>query len=194
VNDDAKTPIEGRPRMQEPKGATASSPAPALAPPPILRSGLDPADLNGFYLEDLYVGMKGVYARTITETDIVMFAGISGDTNPMHLNEDFAKKTAFGGRIAHGMLSACFITTVLGTRMPGPGCIYLSQNLRFRHPVRIGDTVTTTVTVASIIAEKRRVALSTLCTVGEITVIDGEATVMVPARPPLVAAQTASCA
>lgn len=146
------------------------------------RSGLDPADLTGFYFEDLFVGMKGIYARTITETDIVMFAGISGDTNPMHLNEEYAKATPFGGRIAHGMLSACFITTVLGTRLPGPGCIYMSQNLRFRSPVRIGETVTTTVTVTELVPGKRRAMLSTICTVGDRTVIDGEAMVMVPAR------------
>jgi 3-hydroxybutyryl-CoA dehydratase len=147
------------------------------------RTGLDPADLTGFYFEDLFVGMKGIYARTITETDIVMFAGISGDTNPMHLNEEYAKKTMFGGRIAHGMLSACFITTVLGTRLPGPGCIYMSQNLRFRSPVRFGETVTTTVTVADLVPAKRRAMLSTICTVGDRVVIDGDAMVMVPARP-----------
>jgi 3-hydroxybutyryl-CoA dehydratase len=147
------------------------------------RTGLDPADLTGFYLEDLYVGMKGVYARTITETDIVMFAGISGDTNPMHLNEEYARQTPFGGRIAHGMLSACFITTVLGTRLPGPGCIYMSQSLRFRAPVRIGETVTTTVTVQELVPEKRRAVLSTICTVTDHVVIEGEAMVMVPSRP-----------
>lgn len=146
------------------------------------RTGLDPADLTGFYLEDLYVGMKGIYARTITETDIVMFAGISGDTNPMHLNEEYAKQTPFGGRIAHGMLSACFITTVLGTRLPGPGCIYMSQSLRFRAPVRIGETVTTTVTVTELVPEKRRALLSTICTVADHVVIEGEAMVMVPSR------------
>lgn len=148
----------------------------------VRRSGLDPADLTGFYFEDMFIGMKGIYARTITETDIVMFAGISGDTNPMHLNEEYARATPFGGRIAHGMLSACFITTVLGTRLPGPGCIYMSQNLRFRSPVRIGETVTTTVTVTGLVPEKRRVLLSTNCTVGERIVIDGDAMVMVPAR------------
>jgi len=142
----------------------------------------DPADLTGYYLEDLAVGMRGVYARTITETDIVMFAGISGDTNPMHLNEDYAQATAFKGRIAHGMLSACFITTVLGTRLPGPGCIYLSQNLRFKAPVRIGDTVTATVTITGIVPERRRIALSTVCTVRGGVVIDGDALVMVPSR------------
>jgi len=146
------------------------------------RTGLDPADLTGYYLEDLDVGMRGIYARTITETDIVMFAGISGDTNPMHLNEEYARETMFQGRIAHGMLSACFITTVLGTRLPGPGCIYLSQNLKFRAPVRIGETVTTTVTVTAIHEEKRRVSLSTNCTVLGKVVIEGDATVMVPSR------------
>lgn len=148
------------------------------------RTGLDPADLTGYCLEDLSIGMKGVYARTITETDIVMFAGISGDTNPMHLNEEYARETPFKGRIAHGMLSACFITTVLGTRLPGPGCIYMSQNLRFKSPVRIGETVTTTVTVTDIIPEKRRVALSTICTVLGKPVIEGDALVMVPSRRP----------
>jgi len=146
-------------------------------------AGQDPAALTGFQFEDLYVGMKGVYARTITETDIVMFAGISGDNNPVHMNEEFARQTQFGSRIAHGMLSACYITTVLGTRMPGPGCIYMSQNLKFRSPVRIGETVTTTVTVTDMVPEKRRVVLSTICTVGDRIVIDGEAMVMVPARP-----------
>lgn len=146
------------------------------------RTGLDPADLTGYCLEDLAVGMKGVFARTITETDIVMFAGISGDTNPMHLNEEYAAATPFKGRIAHGMLSACFITTVLGTRLPGPGCIYMSQSLKFRAPVRIGDTVTTTVTVTDIVPEKARVAMSTICTVKGKPVIEGEALVMVPRR------------
>lgn len=150
------------------------------------RTGMDPADLTGYCLEDMSVGMKGVYARTITETDIVMFAGISGDTNPMHLNEEYARETPFKGRIAHGMLSACFITTVLGTRLPGPGCIYLSQNLKFRAPVRIGETVTTTVTVTGIIPEKARLTLSTMCTVLGKVVIEGDALVMVPQRADMV--------
>ena len=98
--------------------------------------------LEGLYLEDIEIGMVGSYAKTVTETDIVMFAGLSGDTNPVHLNQEFAETTMFEGRIAHGMLSAGFISTVLGTRMPGPGTNYLSQNLQFKAPVRIGDTVT----------------------------------------------------
>ena len=89
-------------------------------------------ELHGYYLEDLSVGMTEIFSKTVSEADIVMFAGISGDTNPVHLNQLFAEGTVFKERVAHGMLSASFISTVLGTRLPGPGCIYLSQNLRFR--------------------------------------------------------------
>ncbi|MFH1806986.1 MAG: MaoC family dehydratase [Pseudomonadota bacterium] len=138
--------------------------------------------LTGFYLEDLETGMTGSYAKTVTETDIVLFAGLSGDTNPVHLNDEFAKTTMFEGRIAHGMLSAGFISTVLGTRLPGPGTIYLSQNLQFKAPVRIGDTVTARVTVLEIMAAKKRVVLETNCYVGDRCVIAGEAVVMVPSH------------
>lgn len=140
-------------------------------------------ELHGYYLEDLSVGMSDVYAKTVTEADIVMFAGVSGDTNPVHLNQLFAEDTLFKGRIAHGMLSASFISTVLGTRLPGPGSIYISQNLRFRAPVKAGDTVVARATVQEIHEERRRVVLSTVCAVGERVVIDGEATVMVANRP-----------
>jgi len=139
-------------------------------------------ELNGYFLEDLTVGMTAVYAKTITDTDIVMFAGISGDTNPVHLNQDYASATMFKTRIAHGMLSAGFISTVLGTKLPGPGCIYLSQNLKFKAPVRVGDTVVARVTITDIVPEKKRVTLKTVCSVGETVIIDGEAVVMVPAR------------
>jgi 3-hydroxybutyryl-CoA dehydratase len=138
--------------------------------------------LDGYYLEDLSVGMTGVYAKTITDTDIVMFAGISGDTNPVHLNQEYAAATMFKGRIAHGMLSAGFISTVLGTRLPGPGAIYISQTLKFKAPVRVGDTVVARATITEIVPEKKRVTLKTVCTVGETVVIDGEAVVMVPVR------------
>lgn len=139
-------------------------------------------DLDGYYLEDLSVGMSAVYAKTITDADIVMYAGISGDTNPVHLNHEYASGTMFQGRIAHGMLTAGFISTVLGTKLPGPGAIYLSQMLKFKAPVRTGDTVRARVTVIDIIAEKRRVVLKTVCSVGETVVLDGEAQVMVPTR------------
>ena len=96
---------------------------------------------HGLYLEDLEEGMSAVFGKTITDADILMFAGVSGDTNPVHLNEEFACGTAFKGRIAHGMLTASLISTVIGTKLPGPGCIYVAQNLKFMAPVRAGDTV-----------------------------------------------------
>jgi len=139
-------------------------------------------ELHGYYLEDLSVGMTDVYSKTVSEADIVMFAGISGDTNPVHLCQLFAEGTVFKERIAHGMLSASFISTVLGTRLPGPGCIYLSQNLRFRAPVKAGDTVVARVTVKAIDQEKKRVTLETVCSVGDTVVIEGEAIAMVSRR------------
>ncbi len=137
---------------------------------------------HGLFLEDMAVGMTAVYAKTITDADIVMFAGISGDTNPVHLDAQFADQTAFKGRIAHGMLSASFISTVLGTRLPGPGCIYLSQNLRFRAPVKAGETVTARVTVKDVNPDNKRVAFDTVCTVGDTVVVDGEALLLVSRR------------
>ncbi len=137
---------------------------------------------QGYYLEDLKVGMTASYAKTVTEADVVLFAGISGDTNPVHMNEEFAKETMFQGRIAHGMLSASFISTVLGTKLPGPGAIYLSQNLKFKAPVRAGDTVSATATITDIVAEKKRVVMQTTCSVRNQIVLEGEAIVMVPAR------------
>ncbi len=141
---------------------------------------------HGYYLEDLEVGMTAVYAKTVTEADIVMFAGVSGDTNPVHLDELFADQTAFKGRIAHGMLSASFISTVLGTRLPGPGCIYLSQSLQFSAPVKAGDTVTARVTLKDINPETKRVTVDTVCSVGETVVIDGEAVLIVNRRAEIV--------
>ena len=142
----------------------------------------DTSERHGHYLEDLSVGMTAVYSRTITEADIAMFAGASGDTNPIHFDEEFARSSPFKGRIAHGMLSAGVISTVFGTRRPGPGCIYLSQDLRFRAPVKIGDTVTATVTIREIVPEKARVIFDTACKVGETVVVDGEAKLMVDRR------------
>ena len=134
--------------------------------------------LNGYDIEDLQPGMSATIAKTVTDADIVLFAGVSTDTNAVHLNEEFAKTTMFGGRIAHGMLSAGFISAVLGTRLPGPGSINLSQNLKFKAPVRPGDTVTATVTVKEVVVEKKRCILETICSVGGKPVIEGEATIM----------------
>jgi 3-hydroxybutyryl-CoA dehydratase len=140
-------------------------------------------ELRGYYIEDLEVGMSGAFSKTVTEADIAIFAGVTGDTNPVHLDEEFARRTMFKQRIAHGMLSAGFISTVIGTKLPGPGCIYLSQNLRFKAPVRIGETVVARVTVVEVIQEKRRISVSTVCTVGETVVVEGEAVLMVDRRP-----------
>jgi len=132
--------------------------------------------------EDLAEGMSASFSRTVTESDIVLFAGVSGDMNPVHLDAEYAEKTVFKGRIAHGMLSAAFISTVLGTKLPGPGTVYLAQSLKFKAPVRIGDTVTATCTVVMLDAEKKRATLRTICTVGGKPVVEGEALVMVPSR------------
>lgn len=137
---------------------------------------------HGYFIEDLSPGMTAVFAKTVSEADITMFAGISGDTNPVHLDESFAEKTMFSGRIAHGMLSASFISTVFGTRLPGPGCVYLRQDLRFKAPVKVGDTVEARVTVKEIQAEKKRVVFDTICSVGGKVVLEGEATLMVHRR------------
>ena len=142
----------------------------------------DNDDLMGFAIEDLSVGMTAVFAKTVTEADIVLFAGISGDINPVHLNHEFATETMFEGRIAHGMLTASFISTVIGTKLPGPGAIYLKQSLNFRAPVRAGDTVRARVTITAVNAEKRRIVMDTVATIGEQIVLDGEATILVPSR------------
>lgn len=140
------------------------------------------SELHGYFIEDLEPGMQASMARTVTEADIVMFAGVTGDTNPVHLNEEYANATIFKGRIAHGMLSAGLISAVLGTKLPGPGCVYLEQNMRFTAPVKIGDTVTATVTVKEIVPEKKRVILETVCRVGDSVVVDGQARLMVMSR------------
>lgn len=137
---------------------------------------------NGYDVEDITVGMSAETAKTITDADIVLFAGVSTDVNAVHMDEEYGRTTRFGGRIAHGMLSASLLSSVLGNRLPGPGVVYMSQSLRFRAPVRIGDTVHAKVTVKEVIAEKCRVILDTVCTVGDKVVIDGEAMVMATSR------------
>jgi 3-hydroxybutyryl-CoA dehydratase len=140
--------------------------------------------LHGYYLEDLKVGMSASHAKTVTETDVVMFAGLTGDNNPVHCNEVFAAQTQFKHRIVHGMFCAGLISCVAGTRLPGPGCIYVDQQLRFKAPVRIGDTVTATCTIQEIIPDRRRVIMRTICTVADIVVVEGTATYMVSRRNP----------
>ena len=137
---------------------------------------------TGLTFDQITLGQSASYAKTVSEADIVLFAGVSGDTNPVHLDQTYAEGTMFKSRIAHGMLSAGFISTVLGTKLPGPGAIYLSQALKFKAPVRIGDTVKATATVTALDPAKKRVTLQTVCTVGDTVVIDGEAVVMVPGQ------------
>lgn len=140
-------------------------------------------EFYGYRFEELSVGMTAAYRRTVTEADILLFASVSGDTNPVHLDAEMAAASMFEGRIAHGMLSAGFISTVFGTKLPGPGCIYLSQTLKFRAPVRIGDTVVARVTVKELIPGKRRAVFDTVCMVGDKVVLDGQAEILIPARP-----------
>jgi 3-hydroxybutyryl-CoA dehydratase len=135
-----------------------------------------------YYFEDLQVGLSARFSKTVTEADIVLFAAVTGDTNPMHLDAEYAATSIFGERIAHGMLAAGLITKVLGTQLPGPGTIYMSQSLRFRAPVRIGETVTAVVEVKALHPEKRRATLSTVCLVKGEPVLEGEAYVSVPSR------------
>ena len=137
--------------------------------------------MQNYSIDTLEVGASESLAKTITDADIVLFAGVSCDTNPVHLDDEYAAGSRFGGRIAHGMLSAGLISAAIANRLPGPGTIYLGQSLRFLAPVRPGDTVTATVTVKEINTEKRRATLTTVCTVEGIAVIEGEAQVLVPA-------------
>jgi 3-hydroxybutyryl-CoA dehydratase len=137
-------------------------------------------ELTGYHIEELSVGMSAFFAKTVTEADIVTIAGVSGDFNPLHINEEYARETRFKGRIAHGMMSAVLISAAIAMKLPGPGAIYVSQNLKFQVPVRIGDTVLARVTVKEIIPERNRVVLATVCTVGETVMVDGEAVMIVP--------------
>jgi 3-hydroxybutyryl-CoA dehydratase len=118
--------------------------------------------------------------NTVTKEDVHLFSQVTGDTNPVHLDDDYAAKTSFGKTIAHGMLTAGFISAAIGTKLPGPGCIYLEQSLKFRAPVFIGDTVTTRVTIADINVRRKRLTLKTECIVNEKIVVNGEAVIMIP--------------
>jgi 3-hydroxybutyryl-CoA dehydratase len=129
--------------------------------------------------DQVLVGEKASLTKTISEADIHMFAGITGDLNPLHVNEEYAKTTIFKGRVAHGILTAGLISAVLGTKLPGPGAVYLSQTLRFTAPVRIGDTITASAEVIEKIGEKSRIRLRTICINQEgKVVVEGEATTM----------------
>jgi len=138
--------------------------------------------LQMLFFEDLSVGMTETLHKTIDSSDVVGFAEVTGDRNPIHLSEHFAAKTPFGTRIAHGLYTASLISAVLGTRLPGPGAVYISQTLHFRAPVKIGDTVEVSVKVAELMPEKFRARLACTCSVDGEIVLDGEAWVKVPSK------------
>ena len=135
--------------------------------------------------DEIQIGDSATFTKTISESDVYLFAGITGDLNPAHTEAVSAANGMFKQRIAHGMLSAGFISAVLGTKLPGPGAIYVSQSLNFKGPVRVGDTVLTRVVVADLFAQKRRAMFDCTCTVADKVVLTGEAILMVPARPAL---------
>jgi 3-hydroxybutyryl-CoA dehydratase len=137
--------------------------------------------MSGKTIEEIKVLDKAEFIKTISEADIYIYAGVSGDFNPAHINEQYAKETFFKTRIAHGMLSAGFISTVIGTKLPGPGTIYLDQSLKFLAPVRIGDTIAARAEVIEIMKDKHKVRLRTTCVNQDgITVLEGEAVVSPP--------------
>lgn len=137
--------------------------------------------MKGKTINEINLGDKASYSRTITETDVVLFGGVSGDLNPAHFNDEYSKNTIFKGRISHGMLSASYISAVLGMHLPGPGTIYLSQELKFIAPVRFGDTITAMVEVIEKIEDKNRIVLDTICINQHgNTVVKGKAVVMPP--------------
>ncbi len=138
--------------------------------------------LRMLFFEDLSVGMTETLHKTIDSSDVIGFAEVTGDRNPIHLSEHFAAKTPFGTRIAHGLYTASLISAVLGTRLPGPGAVYISQTLNFRAPVKIGDTVDVNVSIAELMPEKSRARLACTCSVQGEVVLDGEAWVKVPSK------------
>lgn len=147
------------------------------------RPTVDPRMLKVLFFEDLHIGMRETLMKTVMETDVVGFARLSGDENPIHLCDVYAAQTRFGQRIAHGLYTASLISAVLGTGLPGPGAVYRSQSLNFHAPVKIGDVVTVTVEVKELVEKGRRVRLACEATVDGTTVLDGEAVVSVPGRP-----------
>ncbi len=144
---------------------------------------VDPRMLRVLYFEDLKIGMREILMKTVMETDVVGFARVSGDDNPIHLCDVYAESTPFRQRIAHGLYTASLISAILGTRLPGPGAVYRSQTLQFHGPVKIGDVVRVTVEVLELVEKGRKVRLHCEALVDGRTVLDGEAWVSVPPRP-----------
>ncbi len=141
------------------------------------------APFQTYYFEDLAIGMRETASKTVGNEDVIGFAELSGDHNPIHLSEHFARKTRFGARIVHGLYTASLISAVIGMRLPGPGAVYISQTLNFRGPVKIGDVIEVSVEVVELVEKGRRVRLHCECRVGEMVVLDGEGLLSVPPTP-----------
>ena len=139
-------------------------------------------ELHGLFLEDLKVGQEAMISKTVTESDVVLFSGVSGDNNPVHLSDEFAKKTLFKKRVAHGFFTASLISTVIGTKLPGPGSIYLKQSIQFLAPVFIDETIKVIVKVKSINLKKKKVTLETYCEKDRMRVLEGEAEILVQSK------------
>ena len=133
-----------------------------------------------YKIEDLVIGMSASYSQTITDADVKSYAALSGDRNPIHMDDEYSEKSRYGKRIAHGMISSSFFSALFGTKLPGAGCVYISQSLKFRKPVYIGDTVTAVIEVTNVNIEGKRVAFNTYCTVSGRKVITGEAEIYIP--------------
>lgn len=137
---------------------------------------------ESYSIDEISIGMSVSYSQTVTDADVKQFAGLSGDHNPVHVDEVYAENSRFRKRIAHGLISASFFSALFGTKLPGKGCVYVGQNLNFKRPVYLGDTVTATVTVSRIDTFKKRVFFDTKCTVKNKVVIDGTAELFIPEK------------
>ncbi len=135
---------------------------------------------ESYSIDEIVIGMSASYSQTITDYDVKAFAGLSGDHNPVHVDEVYAENSRYKKRIAHGLISASFFSALFGTKLPGKGCVYVGQNLNFKRPVYLGDTVTATVTVLNVNVSKKRVFFDTKCTVKNKVVIDGTAEIFIP--------------
>ncbi len=143
-------------------------------------TGISGYSFGGLAINQIEIGMQAFYSHTVTDADVKAYAGLSGDNNPVHMSDEYAEKSRFKARIAHGLYSAGFFSALFGARLPGPGCVYLSQNLRFKKPVYLGDTVLAEICVSEINVAKKTVTFKTLCSVKGVVVIEGEAGIYIP--------------
>ena len=141
---------------------------------------MDDIILTSIPIEKIQIGMRASYSQTITDADIKAYAGLSGDHNPVHVNEEYAAESRYGRRLAHGLMSVGFFSALFGMRLPGPGCVYVSQNIKFKRPVYIDDTVTAVAEVTDVCIDKKRVFFSTTCYVKNKIVITGDAEIYIP--------------